>query len=326
MNQNSIQSSDVIVFILAGLVVIGFMVGFIVYFLISYRHKKRDFDLLEKQKLEIEKQKILVETTLEQLASAQHHLIQSEKMASLGVLIAGISHEIQNPLNFVNNFSEINKDIINDIKLSVAKSDLEEISQLLNDLEENENKIHFHGKRADSIVRGMLTHSRNSQGAKTLCDINALAEEYMRLSFHGFRAKHRSFNASMEVDLDPDAPAIKVIPEDISRVFLNIFTNACYAVNEKRKQADPDYKPTISLITKKLDNGIQIIIRDNGNGIPDSIADKIFQPFFTTKPSGEGTGLGLSLSYDIIKTGHGGEISLETKTGLGTSFIINLKK
>jgi len=266
------------------------------------------------------------------LKSTQAQLIQSEKMASLGELTAGIAHEIQNPLNFVNNFSEVNRELIEELKSEKSKLKNEEIDDLLNDIAANEEKINHHGKRADAIVKGMLQHSRSSTSQKEPTDINALCDEYLRLSYHGLRAKDTSFNAEMKTNFDDNLVKINIISQDVGRVLLNLFTNAFYAVTEKKKSPYPlkgDYKPTVSVFTKRVhspsgDGGnVEIIIADNGNGIPKNIVDKIFQPFFTTKPAGEGTGLGLSISYDIIKA-HGGEIKVETSDGEGTKFIILL--
>ncbi|MGC4037004.1 MAG: ATP-binding protein [Chitinophagaceae bacterium] len=266
---------------------------------------------------------------LNNLRSTQVQLIQSEKMASLGELTAGIAHEIQNPLNFVNNFSEINKELLEELKSKNEKLKIHdaEIDELVNDISENSEKINHHGKRADSIVKGMLQHSRKSTGEKIPTDINALADEYLRLSYHGIRARDNSFNAKLETDFDDNVGNVNIIPQDISRVLLNIITNAFYAVNEKKiiRQAKGEkYEPTVSVSTKKQLNNVTITIADNGNGIQKEIIDKIFQPFFTTKPTGQGTGLGLSLSYDIVKA-HGGEIKVETKEGEGSEFIIVFK-
>jgi len=286
---------------------------------------------------ELTKQKEELQHTLDELKSAQSQLIQSEKMASLGELTAGIAHEIQNPLNFVNNFSDVNAELIEELKTERLKPSTERDEQLeneiLNDIKANEEKINHHGKRADAIVKGMLQHSRKSTGQKEPTDINALADEYLRLSYHGLRAKDKSFNATMNTDFDESISKINVIPQDIGRVLLNLFNNAFYAVAEKKKQHPENYEPIVSVSTKKLDNKVEISVKDNGNGIPQNLIDKIFQPFFTTKPTGEGTGLGLSLSYDIIKA-HGGELKVESKVdeenpdnfgkGEGTEFIIQL--
>ena len=283
--------------------------------------------------LTLQKEELL--NTLNELKSTQSQLIQSEKMASLGELTAGIAHEIQNPLNFINNFSEINAELIGEMATELTKGNIEEARNIAQNITENEEKIMFHGKRADSIVKGMLQHSRRSSGQKEPTDINALADEYLRLAYHGLRAKDKSFNAIMKTDYDEKIDKINVIPQDIGRVILNLITNAFYVVNEKALSAASatlsavpaptavKYEPTVSVSTKKEGNKVLISVKDNGNGIPQKILDKIFQPFFTTKPTGQGTGLGLSLSYDIVKA-HGGELKVETKEGEGSEFIIQL--
>jgi signal transduction histidine kinase len=268
--------------------------------------------------------------SLKDLKETQQQLIQHEKMASLGELTAGIAHEIQNPLNFVNNFSELNAELIDEMQQEMDKGNLDDAKAIANDVKENEQKINHHGKRADSIVKGMLQHSRNSSGQKELTDINALADECMRLSYHGLRAKDKSFNAKTETDFDNSLPKIMIVPQDIGRVILNLFTNAFYSVMQKKKTVPPTpeggilYEPSVSVSTRKLENSVVIKIRDNGNGVPQKVVDKIFQPFFTTKPVGEGTGLGLSMSYEIITEGHGGELTVETKEGEFAEFIITL--
>jgi signal transduction histidine kinase len=272
---------------------------------------------------ELTKQKEELEQTLVELKSAQSQLIQSEKMASLGELTAGIAHEIQNPLNFVNNFSEVNAELITEMQAEINSGNFEAVKELANDIKDNEEKISFHGKRADGIVKGMLQHSRKNTGQKELTDINELADEYLRLSYHGLRAKDKSFNATMKTSFDENLGKINSVPQDIGRVFLNIFNNAFYSVNQKKNQLGKGYFPTISVSTKKINDMVQIKIWDNGNGIPQAIVDKIFQPFFTTKPTGQGTGLGLSLSYDIIKA-HGGEIKISTRENEFTEFDITL--
>jgi two-component system NtrC family sensor kinase len=268
-----------------------------------------------------------LENTLSNLKSTQAQLIQSEKMASLGELTAGIAHEIQNPLNFVNNFSDVNKELLKELKEEADKGNIEEIKAIANDVINNEEKINHHGKRADAIVKNMLQHSRSSGATKELTDINRLADEYLRLSYHGLRAKDKSFNAEIKTDFDKTIDKINIVPQDIGRVLLNLINNAFYAVNEKLRaqssQLTADYKPLVSVQTKKINNEVQIRVSDNGNGIPRKVLDKIFQPFFTTKPTGQGTGLGLSLSYDIIKA-HGGEIKVENGESEGVEFIIQL--
>ncbi len=265
--------------------------------------------------------------SLDELESTQSQLIQSEKMASLGELTAGIAHEIQNPLNFVNNFSEVNKEILEELKAERLKPKAERSDsiedEIINDVIKNEEKINHHGKRADAIVKGILQHSRTTTGTKEPTDINTLCDEYLRLSYHGLRAKDKTFNADFKTDFDESIGLINIIPQDIGRVFLNLYNNAFYAVNEKRQKNIEGYEPTVSVSTKKTDDNVAIKVADNGNGIPQNLVDKIFQPFFTTKPTGQGTGLGLSLSYDIVKA-HGGEIKVETKEGEGSEFIITI--
>jgi signal transduction histidine kinase len=265
----------------------------------------------------------VLETTLTNLKATQAQLIQSEKMASLGELTAGIAHEIQNPLNFVNNFSEVNNELIEELKSENRIPKSEEQMEKLDAIYQNNEKIKFHGKRADAIVKGMLLHSRVSTGQKEPTDINALADEYLRLAYHGMRARDKSFNAELKTNFDPSIGKLPIIPQDIGRALLNVFNNAFYAVNEKAKQSVPGYEPAVVVTTMKTNGAIEIRVRDNGNGIRKNIMDKIFQPFFTTKPAGQGTGLGLSLSYDIVKT-HGGELRAETTENKGTEFIMTL--
>ena len=265
----------------------------------------------------------VLETTLTHLRSTQSQLVQSEKMASLGELTAGIAHEIQNPLNFVNNFSDVNTELIDEAEQEMNKGNFDETKTILRNIKENEEKINHHGKRADAIVKGMLQHSRTSSGQKEPTDINALADEYLRLAYHGLRAKDKSFNAATQTDFDESVGEVNIIPQDIGRVILNLINNAFYAVDEKKKQDLHGYEPTVSVSTRKMNGKVQIKVEDNGNGISQKALDKIFQPFFTTKPTGQGTGLGLSLSYDIVKA-HGGELKVETKEGEGTEFIIQL--
>jgi signal transduction histidine kinase len=268
-------------------------------------------------------QKTKVESTLQELKMTQAQLVQSEKMASLGELTAGIAHEIQNPLNFVNNFSEVNTELIEDMEHEIDKGNFQEVKTIAKDIKENEEKINHHGKRADAIVKNMLQHSKGTTSGKEPTNTNALADEYLRLSYHGFRAKDNTFNATVKMDFDDSLHNLNIVPQDIGRVLLNLFTNAFYAVNERKKQKQEGYEPTVSVSTKKLNDKVEISVKDNGNGIPQKVLNKIFQPFFTTKPTGQGTGLGLSLSYDIIKV-HGGEIKVETKEGEGAEFIIQL--
>jgi two-component system NtrC family sensor kinase len=275
----------------------------------SNQHKQRD--------------KIKIEKAYSELKSTQAQLIQSEKMASLGELTAGIAHEIQNPLNFVNNFSDVNKELLEELKHEADKGNINEVKAIASDVIENEEKINHHGKRADAIVKNMLQHSRKNEVIKGPTDINALCDEHLRLSYHGMRAKDKNFNAEMQTRFDESIGKINIIPQDIGRVLLNLFNNAFYAVNEKKQKLNGTFEPVVNVSTKKENGNIVIKVEDNGNGIPKNIVDKIFQPFFTTKPTGQGTGLGLSLSYDIIKA-HGGEIKVEAKEGEGAKLLIQL--
>jgi len=263
---------------------------------------------------------------LTNLKATQTQLIQSEKMASLGELTAGIAHEIQNPLNFVNNFSEVSAELVEEMDVELDKGDIAEAKAIGTDLKQNLEKIKHHGQRADAIVKGMLQHSQAGSGTKEPTNINALAEEYMKLAYHGLRSKDKNFNAEMTSHFEADLPKINVIPQDIGRVLLNLFNNAFYAVNQKSKTAGSDYKQAIEVTSFFLPlqglGGLKV--KDNGTGIPDAIKDKIMQPFFTTKPTGEGTGLGLSLTYDMVVKGHGGRIDVTTKEGEFTEFIIKL--
>jgi signal transduction histidine kinase len=280
--------------------------------------------LLYRNNRQKHKANIVLEGTLTELRSAQNQLIQSAKMASLGELTAGIAHEIQNPLNFVNNFSEVSIELLTELKEEEEKGNKEDVIAIAGDLSQNLDKIRHHGKRADAIVKGMLQHSQASSGQKELIDINALADEYLRLAYHGLRAKDKDFNAELVSHLDEKLPKVNVIPQDIGRVMLNIINNAFYAVQQKSKTAGTGYKPMVELSTAQQNGSVVISVKDNGIGIPDSIKEKIMQPFFTTKPTGEGTGLGLSLSYDIVVKGHGGRIEVDTKEDDFTEFIISL--
>ncbi|MBR2648710.1 MAG: hypothetical protein IKD55_07705 [Sediminibacterium sp.] len=310
--------------------------------------------LVQERTAEISKQKEELEKTLEELKSTQQQLIQSEKMASLGELTAGIAHEIQNPLNFVNNFSELNVELIEELKGIRKKvegdriqgiGNREQEEEILNDIKENSEKINHHGQRAASIVKGMLQHSRSSSATKEPTDINALCDEYLRLAYHGLRAKDKSFNAEFKTDFDETIPKINIVPQDMGRVVLNLINNAFFAVGERGKEEaishkveaisseekvipsglqPTPYSPTVTVSTKNLGNKIEIRVSDNGTGIPSEIKEKIFQPFFTTKPTGQGTGLGLSLAYDIVTKVHGGKLTVESEQGKGTTFIIQL--
>ena len=296
----------------------------VTFFLLrNNRYKQKAYFLLQKQKQEIDNQKAKVDETLINLRSAQTQLIHSEKMASLGEMTAGIAHEIQNPLNFVNNFSDLNTELVEELKEELKSGNIKEANYIADDIKTNNGKISHHGKRAESIVTGMLQHTRTSSGQKEQTNINKLADEYLRLAYNSFIAKDNSFQAEIKTEFDDSIENIKIIPQDIGKVLLNLYNNAFYAVTEQKKKLGEAYTPTLSVSTKKMDGSIQIKIADNGNGIPQKIIDKIFQPFFTTKPTGQGTGLGLSLSYDIVKA-HGGEIKVETKEGEGTEFVIQL--
>ncbi|MCK6692626.1 MAG: ATP-binding protein [Thermoanaerobaculia bacterium] len=305
--------------VLAGLFVILFIASILYY---QNRQKQKANAILEK--------------TLSNLQSTQTQLIQSEKLASLGELTAGIAHEIQNPLNFVNNFSELSVDLTKDLKDEISKPDVDKdyVDELLTDLTQNQEKINHHGKRAAAIVSGMLYHARASTGKKEPTDLNALADEYLRLAYHGLRAKNPNFNAKMVTDFDPTVGKVEVIPQDMGRVLLNLINNAFYAVQQRQRSAAQDlpglqnleglYAPTVTVSTQKTDNQIVIKVKDNGTGIPEEVKAKIFQPFFTTKPTGQGTGLGLSLAYDIVVKGHGGTLEVESTEDVGSEFIIQL--
>jgi len=306
-------------FALLGVLGLFLIVGFFLYR--NSRQKQKANKILQQQKDK-------VESTLQELKSTQSQLIQSEKMASLGELTAGIAHEIQNPLNFVNNFSEVNKELVDELQQELRAGKIKAAIEILNDIKANEEKISHHGKRADAIVKGMLQHSSSGSGKKEPTDINALCDEYLRLAYHGLRAKDKSFNATMKTDFDASIGKVNIISQDIGRVLLNLITNAFYAVQEKKKTADAGYEPTVAISTASVQpplggRSLSIKVSDNGAGIPPHILDKIFQPFFTTKPTGQGTGLGLSLSYDIVKA-HGGELKVETKEGEGSTFIIQI--
>ncbi|MBK7939372.1 MAG: two-component sensor histidine kinase [Lewinellaceae bacterium] len=307
--------------------------GVLLLAFVLYRNnqqKQRANALLQTQKEEIETQKIQLQSSLETLKSTQAQLIQSEKLASLGELTAGIAHEIQNPLNFVNNFSELSVDLANEIKEEIDKIGIPEkgkayMDELLTDLAQNQQKINHHGKRAAGIVSGMLQHARTSTGTKESTDLNTLADEYLRLSYHGLRAKDPNFNATMITNFDPAIGMVNVIPQDMGRVLLNLINNAFYAVAQKKNQNLAGYEPKVTVSSRRISpEMVEIRIKDNGTGIPDSVKEKIFQPFFTTKPTGQGTGLGLSLAYDIVTKGHGGTMKLESREGEGTEFIIRL--
>jgi len=284
-----------------------------------------DLQLKEEQAVKLVEEKQRLEKTLSDLQATQQQLIHAEKMASLGELTAGIAHEIQNPLNFVNNFSEVSRELLEEMIDELKNGDTEEVGAIAQDVIQNLEKILHHGKRADSIVKGMLQHSRSGDGKKEPTDVNTLADEYLRLAYHGLRAKDKSFNAHMETDFDTSLGRVGLVPQDIGRVLLNLITNAFHAVSERKEKESDSYEPTVWVSTKRTARGVEISVQDNGGGIPDDIRDKIFLPFFTTKPTGEGTGLGLSMSYDIVTKGHGGELKVETTKGESSMFTILLK-
>jgi signal transduction histidine kinase len=309
------------------IIALSFVIGvFVLLAIILWRNnirKQQTNRQLSAQKDQIAAQRNNLEKTLNELKATQAQLIQSEKMASLGELTVGIAHEIQNPLNFVNNFSEVNKELLSEMKEEIEKGNLEEAKSLAGNVIKNQEKINEHGKRADAIVKGMLQHSRSSSGIRELTNINKLAEEYLKLAYHGLRAKDKTFNVTLKTDFDELIGSVNIIPQDIGRVMLNLLNNAFFAVHEKTKQTAGQFEPLVYVSTKISGDKVLISVRDNGNGIPQSIVDKIFQPFFTTKPTGQGTGLGLSLSYDIVKA-HGGELKVETNEGEGSEFRIVL--
>jgi signal transduction histidine kinase len=290
--------------------VLGTNISLFILLLVYEDSKNKAYDLVEKKHRD--------------LLATQAQLIQAEKMASLGELTAGIAHEIQNPLNFVNNFAEVNKELIDDMNHQMQTGNFEEARSLAKNIADNEDKIIFHGKRADAIVKSMLMHSRKSDEQKEPTDINALCDEYLRLAYHGLRAKDKSFHAKFETDLDTSLPKVRTLQQELGRVILNLINNAFYAVSAQARSNPADYTPTVTVTTRQRGDQVEIRVSDNGTGIPAGVVDKIFQPFFTTKPTGVGTGLGLSLSYDIITKRHGGALKVETKDGEGSVFIITL--
>ncbi len=306
-NDKKLRDSRLRIYLLLAGLVVFFIIAYILYR--SNQHKQNANRMLEE--------------TLENLRSAQSQLIQSEKMASLGELTAGIAHEIQNPLNFVNNFSEVSAELVDEMNIEIDNGNLEDAKEIAGDLKQNLEKISHHGKRAGDIVKGMLQHSQVNSGHKEPNDVNKLAAEYLRLAYQGFRAKDKSFNVALITDFDEKIGVVNIIPQDIGKVMLNLITNAFYVVNEKSKQSIAGYEPKVFVSTTKEGNMVLVSVKDNGNGIPSKILDKIFQPFFTTKPTGQGTGLGLSLSYDIVKA-HGGELKVESTGDNGTEFCILL--
>jgi len=305
------------------LIVLCVIIVLVLILLKNNRQKQRAFTLLSKEKVMTEQQRDQTNKALQELKRTQAHLIQSEKMASLGELTAGIAHEIQNPLNFVNNFSEVNTELINELREENKKGNRDTVHTLSEEILKNEEKINQHGKRADAIVKGMLEHSRSGTPEKRLTDINALADEYARLSYLGLRAKDKSFTATLQTNFDPQIGKINMVPQEIGRVILNLVNNAFHAVAARAKEELKDFTPIVTVSTKKTQAQLLISVKDNGTGISDPVKEKIFQPFFTTKAPGLGTGLGLSLSYDIIK-GHGGEIKVNSEAGKGSEFIVML--
>ena len=318
--QEKIQFKNTVrMYAMLAVIIIFILIAYLLY--INNRNRQKANTILQQQKE-------VLQSTIAELKSTQAQLIQSEKMASLGELTAGIAHEIQNPLNFVNNFSDVNKELLTEMKDEIDKGNLDDAKEIANDVIANEEKINHHGKRADAIVKGMLQHSQSSSATKEPTDINKLADEYLRLSYHGLRAKDKSFNATIQTNFDATIGNMNIIPQDIGRVLLNLINNAFYAVNEKfkaeglrPKTEGKTYEPTVSVNTKRIGDKVFVSVKDNGDGIPQKIVNKIFQPFFTTKPTGQGTGLGLSLAYDIIKA-HGGELKVETKESEGSEFMI----
>jgi two-component system NtrC family sensor kinase len=300
-----------------------YLIGAIAFLLLSffiYRSNRQK----QKANVELRQQKSETERALIELKNTQSQLIQREKMASLGELTAGIAHELQNPLNFVNNFSGLNRELTAEMKAELLKGNYEEVSALAEDIEENGEKIITHGQRASDIIRSMLEHSHTSTGEKQPTDINRLADEYLWLAYHGSRARDKNFTAEIQTHYDSNVGAVNVVPQEIGRVFLNLYNNAFYAVSQKRKKLGKGFEPEVTMNTKRVNGHVEIHVKDNGTGISRKSLDKIFQPFYTTKPAGEGTGLGLSLSYDIITKGHGGDIAVDTKEGEYSEFIIQL--
>jgi two-component system NtrC family sensor kinase len=310
------------IYSMLGALVVFVLIALILLYANSQR-KKANVTLQQRNE-QIESQHRSLEKTLNELKTTQTQLIQSEKMASLGELTAGIAHEIQNPLNFVNNFSEVNVEMIDELEAEIDAGNVSEALSIAADIKENEKKINHHGKRADFIVKGMLLHSRTSSGERQLTNINVLADEFLKLSYHGLRAKDKNFNSELITHFDPELPKINIVQQDIGRVLLNLFNNAFYAVSKKKETTGNDYKPEVSVTTSTENGRVIIKVKDNGIGIPENVKDKIMQPFFTTKPTGEGTGLGLSLSYDMVVKGHGGSLEVNSVEGDGSEFIVKL--
>nr|WP_236018550.1 ATP-binding protein [Hymenobacter sp. BT559] len=290
----------------------------------SNRRQQQANALLSQRKAEIQAQRDQTTQALTELRATQAQLIQKEKMASLGELTAGIAHEIQNPLNFVNNFSDVSAELVQELKEAQAVGDTDEVAALADDLAQNLSKIHQHGQRAAGIVRGMLEHSRQRTGERQPTDLNSLAEEYLRLAYHGLRAKDKSFNAELQTDFAPGLPLVEGVGADLGRVLLNLFNNAFYAVQKRQQAGEAGYAPTVCVATKRVGDTVELWVQDNGTGMSPEVQAKVFQPFFTTKPTGQGTGLGLSLSHDIIAQGHGGTLRVESQEGQGTTFSIRL--
>jgi C4-dicarboxylate-specific signal transduction histidine kinase len=293
---------------------------------IAQEQEKQQILASQKQKLkeQVEKSTAELNHSLIELKATQAQLIQKEKMASLGELTAGIAHEIQNPLNFVNNFSEANEELLAELKQEAKAGNTTVVISIADDLEQNQQKITHHGRRADSIVKGMLQHARDSSGEQQPTNINQLADEYIRLSYQGMRAKDKAFSVRIETNFDETVGDLNVVPQEIGRVMLNLLNNAFYAVSEKKKQLNGTYEPVVSFRTEKSGDKVVITVGDNGTGMPPNVAERVFQPFFTTKPTGEGTGLGLSLSYDIITNGYRGTLSVKSTEGEGSSFVVEL--
>lgn len=316
---------------------LGGALGLLVFSFFMYknnREKKKANQLLQQQNIELEDQRDQIKKAMAELQETQIQLIHKEKMATLGELTAGIAHEIQNPLNFVNNFSEVSVELGNELKQAVANTSLptdqqHNLHSIADELLQNQERISHHGKRAGAIVKNMLQHSRKIDSRKELTDINKLVQECINLSYHGFHNKDESFSSRVETDFDMELPRIEIAAQDIGRVILNLLNNAFYAVNERKRTIDPNkqevYEPHVLVSTRHQDGKVFIVIKDNGHGIPEDVAAKVFQPFFTTKPTGEGTGLGLSLSYDVITKGHRGDIKLKTSPGEGAEFTIELQ-
>lgn len=326
MEYDQISSLDVLVFIASAFIVILLLFGFIIYFLVSYRQKRNDNLLLQSQKAEIERQRKGLEKTLEDLQLTQAQLIQAEKMASLGDLVAGIAHEIQNPLNFVNNFAELNQELLTELKDEVFQNNTDNALEIIEDVDENLSRIREHGKRVEMIVKSMLEHSRPGKGVKEHVDINIFCTNCLNVAYDESIVKLKGFSALCETDFDEKAGSIDVMKTDIMRVLFNLLSNAFYAVYQRSNNEikhDSSYQPKVTVKTKRLAEVVQISVADNGAGIPKHVMEKIFQPFFTTKPAGVGTGLGLSLSNDIVKA-HGGKIFVETEENAGSRFVIEL--